>query len=124
MPVKKKTVRVLEPGELNVIEEHTSERHAAPEVKFVERKIVHARKLDTLKFGVAGGIFGALFVIFVTIFGMYGWFPRWVSLIADMYGILGYSLNILGIFLGAIYTFISCFICFGLFAAIYNWLAC
>jgi hypothetical protein len=124
MPVKKKVVQVVEPGELNVIEEHIAERHsAAPEVKFVERRVVvHTKRLDAFKFGVSGGILGALFVVLLTLFGMYEMFSWWTSLVLDMYGFLGYNLSALGIFLGAIYAFIECFICFGLFAVVYNWL--
>jgi len=87
-----------------------------------KRRIIMPVRLDALKFGIAGGILGALFVILMTVAAMYGVFEKSAELIADMYGIFGYNLSVLGILLGAIFGFIDCFIFFGLLAALYNWL--
>ncbi|OGJ18887.1 hypothetical protein A3K73_07105 [Candidatus Pacearchaeota archaeon RBG_13_36_9] len=79
-------------------------------------------RLDALKFGIAGGILGALFVLLITVAAMYGLFEKSAGLIVDMYGIFGYDLSVLGICLGAIYGFVDCFIFFCLLAGLYNWL--
>lgn len=77
-------------------------------------------KLNAIKFGQACGIVSALFVAVITLAGIYGLFPIWTSLIADAYGILGYSVTWLGVLLGAIYAFIDGFIGAWIFAALYN----
>ena len=77
-------------------------------------------KLNTLKFGLAGGIAAAICVAFTTILGIFGFFPEYNSLIVSIYGFLGYSISWLGVLLGAIYSFIDGFIFVGIFAWIYN----
>ncbi|RLF35216.1 MAG: hypothetical protein DRM99_05095 [Thermoplasmata archaeon] len=82
-------------------------------------------KLDSLKFGLAGGLITALCIfvttILVVIFQPYG--MECASIIADIYGFLGYSISFFGAVLGAIYGFIDGFILTWIFALIYNKLA-
>ncbi len=59
-------------------------------------------KFNTLKFGIAGGIAAGICVAFTTILGIYGFFPEYNNLIVSIYGLLGYSISWIGIFLGAI----------------------
>lgn len=111
MPAKKKTTQ----RKVEVFEKETP--------KIVQRRrIVMSARLDALKFGIAGGILGALFVMLMTLAAMYGLFEKSAELIIDVYGVFGYDLSILGVLLGAIYSFIDCFIFFGLLAVFYNWL--
>lgn len=80
-------------------------------------------KLKVLDFALAGGKVCALMVALSTIAGIYGilgGFPLFNSLIADIYGNLGYSLSWKGVLLGAIYGFLDGFIFFGLMAWLYN----
>jgi len=77
-------------------------------------------KLNTFKFGLAGGITVAICIAFTTILGIYGFFPEYNNLILSLYGFLGYSLSGLGVLLGAIYGFIDGFLLTVIFAWIYN----
>ena len=77
-------------------------------------------KLNTLKFGIAGGITVGFCVVFTTIFGIYEFFPEYNNLIVSIYGFWGYSISWIGIFLGAIYGFIDGFILTIIFAWAYN----
>ncbi|MBT4166188.1 hypothetical protein HOE04_04070 [archaeon] len=77
-------------------------------------------KLNTLKFGLAGGITTALCVALITIAGIFNYCPECTSLISGIYGSLGYSVSWLGVLLGAIYGFIDMFIGTFVFAWIYN----
>ena len=80
-------------------------------------------KLDILSFAIAGGKVCGLMVALSTIAGIYGimgGFNFLNLLIADIYGVLGYSVSWTGVLLGLIYGFIDGFIFFGLMAWIYN----
>jgi len=77
-------------------------------------------KLNAVKFGLAGGIVTAVCVIVTTIAGIYGYFLEYNSLVVSIYGFLGYSLSWLGVFLGAVYSFIDGFVLTWLFAWVYN----
>ena len=79
-------------------------------------------KLNTLKFGLAGGILTALCAFILTICAII--WPNYASsysgFLVQIYGFLGYKISIFGAFLGAIYSFIDGFIATWLFAWIYN----
>ena len=75
-------------------------------------------KLNSVKFGVAGGIVYALLVFFVTVFS--STFPTWQKLMAECYGMLGYSASFGGAILGLIYGFIDGFVFVFVFAWLYN----
>ena len=80
-------------------------------------------KLNAYKFGLAGGILGAVCVMATTLSGIMDWFGGlkiWNEIIADIYGGLGYKITWLGMLLGGVYGFIDCFIAVWLFALIYN----
>jgi len=79
------------------------------------------QKLDSLNFGFSGGIvFGACILILTFLGITTTLFPQTLSLIADMYGWIGYDITPFGIVLGTIYGFIGGFVCFWLIALIYN----
>jgi len=75
-------------------------------------------KLNSVKFGLAGGILSALCVLLITLFADY--FPMCANLILEAYGRFGYSLRGGGIILGIGYGFIDGFILTWVFALIYN----
>jgi len=78
-----------------------------------------ASKLNAVKFGLAGGIIGAVTVFLITIFS--GYFPAWYELFKECYGMFGYSADsILGIILGIAYSFIDGFGLTWIFALVYN----
>lgn len=79
-----------------------------------------AMKFNSIKLGLAAGIVSAIFTSLVTIAGMFGHFQTYNSITMEVYGIFGYSLTWLGVFLGALYSFIDCFVIVWLFALIYN----
>ncbi len=83
------------------------------------------QQLHAVKLGVAGGVVSALCVALTVvsgIYGLFGGFPMWNALIVDMYGTLGFSVSWVGVFLGAIYSFIDGFIMTWLAAVFYNWM--
>lgn len=81
---------------------------------------IKANKLNAAKFGLAGGIISAIFVLVISIAGRYGLFFHWLILIENIYGFLGYSISLIGMTLGMIYAFIDGFVMTWLFAWIYN----
>ena len=92
-------------------------------IKKVTKTMSETRELKPWKFGCALGKVFALMVLIISLVGVYGWlggFPVWNSLIADMYGSLGYSLSFIGILLGMIYAFIDGLLIGALFVCIYN----
>ena len=88
---------------------------------------IHIRKsytkLNAGIFGVAGGLITGLFMVIVTIFGIYGYGLKHLAIVQSIYGFLGYSVSWLGVFLGLIYGFIVGFLIFWIMALIYNWLS-
>ena len=77
-------------------------------------------KLNTIKFGLAGGIVTAICIALTTIAGIFNYCPECTNLITGIYGNFGYSVSWLGVLLGAIYGFIDMFIGTFAFAWIYN----
>ena len=80
-------------------------------------------KLNSYKFGLAGGIIGAGCVILITLCGVMGWvggLKLWTELLASIYSGLGYKISWVGMILGGIYGFVDCFIITWIFALIYN----
>ncbi|MDE1848732.1 MAG: hypothetical protein KGH55_01735 [Nanoarchaeota archaeon] len=76
-------------------------------------------RLNTLKFGISGGIVWAFVVLGVSIFANN--FPTWEMLIHECYGFLGYNPStFLGVVLGVVYGFIDGFVGFFVLAWIYN----
>jgi hypothetical protein len=92
--------------------------------KSVGKAVVRFSKLSSVRFGLACGIVLGLVVFiisFCTAMGFItGGFPVWTDLIADAYGLFGYSVTLLGSVLGFIYAFIDGFILGWLIAVIYN----
>jgi hypothetical protein len=77
-------------------------------------------KLNTLKFGLAGGITAGFCMMLTTILGIYGLFSEYNNFIVSIYGLFGYSISWIGVFLGAIYGFIDAFLLTAVFAWVYN----
>jgi hypothetical protein len=80
------------------------------------------QRLDTLKFALAGAIYGAVCVAAATICALLGipGFKPFTDLLAQFYGTYGYSISISGIVSGAFWGFLEGFIHFGIFAWLYN----
>ena len=91
-----------------------------------KRKVKRERgmKLNAFKFGIAGGVVTGLCFFLVTIAGLiwsgYASHSTWI--LQEIYGFLGYGLNMAGAFLGAVYGFVSGFVLFWFFAVVYGWL--
>jgi len=80
-------------------------------------------KINPLKFALSAAIIMALIVILATIASIWnilGGIPALVSIIHDLYGRMGYSMNFPGALLGALYIFIDTFILTWVFAWLYN----
>jgi len=78
-------------------------------------------RLNTVKFGFAGGIIALIGVLLTPIFVFLNYAPHYVLIITEIYGPLGYNaLTFGGIVLGGIYGFIDGFILTALFAWVYN----
>ncbi len=76
-------------------------------------------KLNSVKFGLSGGIIYSVFVLLISLFA--GTFPTWEKLIFECYGLLGYSVSsFLGVLLGMIYGFIDGFIVLFVLSWLYN----
>lgn len=77
--------------------------------------------LDTLRFALAGGIYGAGCVALATICALLGipGFKPFTDLLVQFYGFYGYSVSSIGIVIGAL---IEGFVHFGIFAWLYNML--
>lgn len=92
--------------------------------KNIVKKLVGLRysRLNSVKFGLAGGILVGVCVSLMTLAGMFGMFPLLTALISDAYGSLGYSVSGVGIIFGLVYGFIDGFIGFWIFSSLYNWL--
>ena len=85
------------------------------------KKRRNAKGLNAVNLGFAGGILGGAIVLLTTICGiLFNKYPEFLSLIADIYGILRYDVTWFGAILGGIYGFIDCFIFFWLLALLYN----
>lgn len=80
------------------------------------------RKLDSLKFGLAGGIVTGFCVSLITL--IVSLFPGYayttILIFSEIYGFLGYSVGWLGAVLGLVYGFIDGFLISWIFALIYN----
>lgn len=76
------------------------------------------QRLNAAKFGLSLGLISAIALFLLAIIATTGYGQEWVDLIAKVY--LGYSANLLGALLGAIFAFIDCFIFGWLWALIYN----
>jgi hypothetical protein len=79
-------------------------------------------RLDTLKFALAGAIYGAGCVAVATICALLGvpGFKPFTDLLTQFYGFYGYSVSVLGILIGAFWGFFEGFVHFGIFAWLYN----
>lgn len=80
------------------------------------------QRLDTLKFALAGAIYGAGCVALATISSLLGvpGFRPFTDLLVQFYGSYGYSASTLGVLVGAFWGFIEGFVHFGIFAWLYN----
>ena len=78
--------------------------------------------LDTLRFALAGGIYGASLVALATICTLLGipGFKPFTDLLVQFYGFYGYSVSGAGIVVGAFWGLIEGFVHFGIFAWLYN----
>lgn len=77
-------------------------------------------KLNSLKFGIAGGIVGILLILFITISGALGYSEAYTFLTSTIWGSLGYSLTIIGAIIGLVIGFIDGFLMSFIFAWVYN----
>jgi nitrate/nitrite transporter NarK len=78
-------------------------------------------KLDTLKFGLAGGIISALFAFVLALGSAFaGWGTGLVDSLASMY--IGYKAGFVGGLIGALWAFVEGFISFYLLAWVYDYL--
>tara|TARA_Y100000310_G_scaffold262458_1_gene272148 strand:+ start:4779 stop:5051 length:273 start_codon:yes stop_codon:yes gene_type:complete len=79
-------------------------------------------KLDSLKFGLAGGIISLIFVLAVEIFLWIKYVPLYNSMMVNLYGVAGFStLGLVKILLVSVFLgFIIGFFLTWLFAWIYN----
>ena len=82
------------------------------------------QRLDTFKFALAGGIYGAGCVALATICALLGapGFKPVTDLLVQFYGFYGYSVSTIGIAIGAFGGLIEGFVHFGIFAWLYNML--
>lgn len=81
-----------------------------------------ANTLDAKRFGLAGGILGALIMLVWTLIAANtGYGAEILELIATVY--IGYSVTNVGAFIGAVYCFIDSFVGLYLLAWLYNWLS-
>jgi len=97
-------------------------RKVRKKVKNVVRRGLPSARLNAWKFGLAGGILGAICILASSILMWFGYDAAiWFALITDIYGQFGYNAATFGgTVLGMIYGFIDSFILTGLFAWIYN----
>ncbi len=79
------------------------------------------KKINATNLGFAGGILGGAIILLTTLGGiLFNLYPEFLSLIADLYGFIGYDVTWFGVILGGIYGFIDCFIFFWLLGVLYN----
>ena len=80
------------------------------------------RKLDTFRFALAGGIYGAGCVALATVCSLLGvpGFRPFTDLLSQFYGFYGYSVSSTGVVVGAFWGLIEGFVHFGVFAWLYN----
>jgi hypothetical protein len=78
--------------------------------------------LDTLRFALAGGIYGAACVALATIGALLGvpGLKPFTDLLVQFYGFYGYSVSGVGIAVGAFWGLVEGFFHFGIFAWLYN----
>ncbi len=76
-------------------------------------------KLDTLKFGLAGGIISALFVFVLALGSAFaGWGTGLLDSLSSMY--IGYKAGFMGGVIGGIWAFVEGFVTFYLIAWVYD----
>ena len=76
-------------------------------------------QLDTMRFGLAGGIIFALFAFILALGSAFaGWGTGVVDSLASMY--VGYKAGFMGGIIGAIWAFVDGFISFYLLAWVYD----
>jgi hypothetical protein len=80
------------------------------------------QRLDTLRFALAGGIYGSGLVALTTICTLLGipGFKPFTDLLVQFYGFYGYSVSTVGIAVGAFWGLIEGFVQFGIFVWLYN----
>jgi hypothetical protein len=73
------------------------------------------QRFDTLRFALAGGIYGAVCVALATICALFGvpGFKPFTDLLVRLYGFYGYSVSTMGIAIGAFWGLIEGFVHFG-----------
>lgn len=78
-------------------------------------------KLDTMKFGLAGGIISALFAFVLALGAAFaGWGNGMVDSLSTMY--VGYKAGVVGGLIGAVWAFVEGFITFYAIAWVYDYL--
>jgi len=98
---------------------NTIKKSIASGMKNIKNRLVYP-KLNTIKFGLAGGIVTGICIFLTTLLAINDYCVTCGILLRDIYGTFGYNLNITGALLGLIYGFIDGFIFTWLFAFIYN----
>ncbi len=80
------------------------------------------QRLNTVRFALAGGIYGAGLVAVTTLCTLLGvpGFKPFTDLLAQFYGFYGYTVSTSGIAVGAFWGLTEGFVHFGIFAWLYN----
>jgi len=80
-------------------------------------------KLKPEKFALSAAIIWSIIFLLISLIGTYspfGRFSKLTNLMLGIYGGFGYSLTLIGSFIGAIFAFIDSFIIVWIFAWLYN----
>ena len=80
------------------------------------------KKLNVKKIALTAGIYMASCTAFATILSLLNvpGFPEFTNILVSLYGFYGYSVSVVGIFVGAFLGFAEGFIHFGFFSWLYN----
>ncbi len=80
------------------------------------------KKLNVKKIALTAGIYAATCTALVTICSLLKipGFPEFTNILVSIYGFYGYSVSVLGIFIGAFWGFVEGFVHAGFFSWLYN----
>lgn len=86
----------------------------------MKKKKEKSLKLQPKKFALSAGIIMAAAAFLTTLVATIPNFTKTAFIISALYGSVGYTISILGAFIGAAYSFIDTFILAFIFAWLYN----